>query len=94
MAVPKQRHTKSRRNRRRSHHALKKQNFSVCPKCGEPILSHNICANCGVYSGKEVIDVMAKLNKKEKKKKQKEMAAQEKEQGSQKPMNMEELSKK
>jgi len=94
MAVPKQRHTKSRRNRRRSHHALKKQNFSVCPKCGEPILSHNVCSNCGAYSGKEIIDVMAKLNKKEKKKKQKEMTAQEKEQGSQKPMNMEELSKK
>ena len=94
MAVPKQRHTKSRRNRRRSHHALKKQNISVCPKCGEPVLPHNVCSNCGVYSGKEIIDVMAKLNKKEKKKKEKEMATQEKEQGSQKPMSMEELSKK
>jgi len=94
MAVPKQRHTKSRRDRRRSHHALKKQNLSVCSKCGEPVLSHSACLNCGVYSGKEVIDVMAKLNKKEKKKKQKEMAAQEKEQGSQKSMSMEELSKK
>jgi len=68
MAVPKQRHTKSRRNRRRSHHALKKQGFSVCPKCGEPILPHNLCSNCGVYSGKEVIDVMAKLDKKKEKK--------------------------
>jgi len=71
MAVPKQRHTKSRRNRRRSHHALKKQGFSVCPKCGEPILPHNLCSNCGVYSGKEVIDVMAKLDKKERKKSKK-----------------------
>ncbi|MBU1177505.1 50S ribosomal protein L32 [Patescibacteria group bacterium] len=94
MPVPKQRHTKSRRNRRRSHHALKKQSFSVCPKCGEPILHHSVCSNCGVYSGKEIIDVMAKLNKKEKKKKQKEIATQEKEQGEQKSMNMEDLSKK
>ena len=94
MAVPKQRHTKSRRNKRRAHHALKKQNVFVCPKCGEPILPHSICSNCGVYSGKEIVDVMAKLDKKEKKKKQKEIAAQEKEQGSQKPMDMEELSKK
>ncbi|MFH2013401.1 MAG: 50S ribosomal protein L32, partial [Patescibacteria group bacterium] len=39
MAVPKKRHTKSRRNRRRSHLALKKKNLSSCPKCGEPILS-------------------------------------------------------
>lgn len=100
MAVPKQRHTKSRRNKRRSHHALKKQNFSFCPKCGEAVLSHNLCPNCGIYAGKEIIDVMAKLDKKEKKKKEKEIAAQEKlaspggEQGVQKPMNMEELSKK
>ncbi len=94
MAVPKQRHTKSRRNRRRSHHALKKQSVSVCPKCGEPVLPHSVCSNCGVYSGKEIIDVMAKLNKKEKKKKQKEIAAQEKEKGSEKALNIEELSKK
>ena len=94
MAVPKQRHTKSRRNRRRSHHALKQQGFSFCPKCGEPILSHNVCSNCGVYSDKEVIDVLAKLNKREKKKKEKEMANQEKEHGAEKSMDMEALSKK
>jgi len=94
MAVPKQRHTKSRRDRRRSHHALKKQNSSICPKCNEPILSHSVCSNCGVYANKEIIDVMAKLNKKEKKLKEKEMAAQEKEQGAQKSMDMGELSKK
>jgi len=94
MPVPKQRHTKSRRDRRRSHHALKQKASSVCPKCGEPILPHTICSNCGFYSGKEIIDVMAKLNKKEKKKKEKEMAAQEKEQGAQKSISMEEMSKK
>ena len=97
MAVPKQRHTKSRRNRRRSHLAIKKKNLSVCPKCGEPILSHCYCANCGFYKDKEVVDVLAKLEKKEKKQKEKELADQEKESKEEqknKPLNLEELSRK
>jgi len=93
MAVPKQKHTKSRRNKRRSHHALTKQGFSVCPKCQETVLPHQLCQNCGTYAGREVIDVLAKLTKKERKKKQKEMSEQEK-QAPAKDLNMEELSKK
>ncbi|MAF20534.1 MAG: 50S ribosomal protein L32 [Parcubacteria group bacterium] len=94
MATPKQRHTKSRRNRRRSHHALTKQGLSVCPKCKEPILPHQLCRNCGVYAGREVVDVLAKLTKKEKKKKVKEIADQEKEQTQEKGMTMEDMSQK
>ncbi len=92
MAVPKQRHTKSRRNKRRSHHALKEQGLSLCPKCGAEVLPHRLCQNCGTYAGKEIIDVMAKLNKKEKKNKEKELTQQEEAQG--KSLNIEELSKK
>jgi len=92
MAVPKQRHTKSRRNRRRSHQALDKQNLSNCPKCGSPILPHRACQSCGSYKNQEVIDVMAKLTKKERKLKEKELAAQEQDSG--KDLTMEDLSKK
>jgi large subunit ribosomal protein L32 len=96
MAAPKQRHTKSRRNKRRSHHALKKQIFSLCSKCGSPILPHTLCLNCGAYGGREVIDVLAKLTKKERKKKEKEMVAAEKEKAERegKGLSMEELSKR
>ena len=99
MAVPKKRHTKSRRNRRRSHDALGKVKLSLCPKCKEPILPHHFCLFCGTYKGREVIDVMAKLTKKEKKKKEKEMAKKEEvkrpEEGKKaKPLSLEELSKK
>jgi large subunit ribosomal protein L32 len=94
MPTPKRRHTKSKRDRRRSHHALKPKLFSSCPKCGEPIMPHRICFNCGNYAGREVIDVMAKLDKKEKKKKVKELAEQQKEQGGEKGLSMAELSKK
>ena len=92
MAAPKQRHTKSRRDRRRSHQALKNKKIFVCPKCGNFVLPHRLCLNCGAYAGKEVIDVLAKLDKKERKKKEKEMAGQSNEQ--KKGLSMEGLSKK
>jgi len=51
--------------------------------------------NCGAYNNREVIDVLAKLTKREKKKKEKEMATQEKEQAEEgKGLTMEELSRK
>lgn len=77
MPVPRQRHTKSRRNRGRSHQALKNLNLGVCSKCGQPVLPHTACKNCGTYKGREVLDVMKKLTKREQKKRQKELAAQE-----------------
>jgi len=94
MPIPKQRHTSSRRDRRRSHHALKKINLSKCSNCGEPVLSHTICSNCGYYKGKQVVDVLAKLDKKEKKEKAKELAQKEKETKSTGPLSLEGLSKK
>lgn len=93
MPAPKQRHTKSRRNKRRSHLALKPDNFSLCPKCKTPVLPHHACLNCGYYKERQVIDVLARLEKKERKQKEKEIAQTEKEQ-KQKPATMEELSKK
>lgn len=94
MAVPKQRKTKSRRNQRRSHLSLKAPVFGNCPKCGKPVAPHTVCRNCGYYKGEMVIDVMKKLDKKEKKLKEKEIAAKEAETQKEKPLSMEGLSKK
>lgn len=81
MSTMRQRHTKSRRNKRRSHHALKARIFGVCQKCKQPILPHKACSNCGTYKNREVIDVLKKLTKRERKLKEKELEAQEKEAG-------------
>ena len=54
MAVPKKKVTKSRRNMRRSHHALKAVNLVECPSCGELKKPHNVCPSCGSYNGREV----------------------------------------
>jgi len=77
MAVPKQKHTKSRRDKRRSQIFLKKPTLTKCPKCGKPVRPHSICWNCGYYKGNEVVDVLKKLTKKEKKAKEKEMKTKE-----------------
>ncbi|MBI2462875.1 MAG: 50S ribosomal protein L32 [Candidatus Spechtbacteria bacterium] len=77
MALPTQRHTKSRRNRRRSHLALKQTSIVSCKKCGKPSLPHRMCEYCGTYKGRMVIDVIAKLDKKEQKKRKREQAEHE-----------------
>lgn len=91
MAVPKQRKTKQRRNNRRSHHAMRPRTLGTCPKCTQAVLPHTMCENCGTYKGREVVDVLRKLEKRDKRKKKKELEEQEKDS---EPLNMEELSKK
>lgn len=75
--VIRMRHTKGKRNRVRSHHALKPARLAKCSHCQQPIRPHLVCKNCGYYKNKQVIDVLAKLDKKEKKKKEKELHEQE-----------------
>ncbi|MCL1946944.1 MAG: 50S ribosomal protein L32 [Chitinivibrionia bacterium] len=57
MAVPKRRVSSSRRDMRRSHHALNASMPSVCSHCKQPKLSHRICPACGYYDGKEVLSI-------------------------------------
>ena len=56
MAAPKRRHSKTRRNKRRSHDALRRVGTSVCDNCGETKLPHRACASCGQYKGRDVIE--------------------------------------
>lgn len=55
MATPKHKVSKSRRDMRRSHDALKASVYQECPNCGELKRPHNVCPNCGQYNGKEVV---------------------------------------
>ncbi|NBX73949.1 MAG: 50S ribosomal protein L32 [Alphaproteobacteria bacterium] len=54
MAVPKKKTSKSRRDMRRAHHAIKPANVTECPNCGEPRRPHHVCGSCGYYDGREV----------------------------------------
>ncbi|MEP7135545.1 MAG: 50S ribosomal protein L32 [Chloroflexota bacterium] len=59
---PKRKHSKSRRDMRRAHDALVPRNLTACSNCGSMRLPHTVCANCGFYEGREVVEI-----KKEKK---------------------------
>ena len=56
MIVPKRRTSRSRKNKRRSHHALRPPAKSVCPSCGAPKAPHRICGQCGTYRDRTVIE--------------------------------------
>ena len=95
MAVPKKRHAKSKVDRRRLHIFLERPKLIKCQKCGHLILPHTVCDFCGYYKGRMVIDVLAKLDKKERKKREKEMRLKEaEEKKKERPLSWKELSKK
>ena len=92
--VVRMRHTRSHTRNRRSHHAIQAMAFVKCKKCGQEKIPHTICLNCGTYNNREVIDVLKKLNKKERKQREKELKAQEEMKRAEKPLDAKELSKK
>lgn len=59
---PKRKHSKGRRDRRRSQDALSAASTIACSNCGNKRLPHTVCPTCGYYKGREVVQV-----KKEKK---------------------------
>ncbi|MEI8176024.1 MAG: 50S ribosomal protein L32 [Candidatus Omnitrophota bacterium] len=67
MPNPKRRHSRSRRDKRRSANScLDTVDLSVCPECKMPKKSHRICPHCGYYKGRQVVKVGAKEEKKKK----------------------------
>jgi len=57
MAVPKRRHSKSRKLKRRTHHEAQVIASQACPRCGDPRRPHRVCPSCGYYGGKQRIAV-------------------------------------
>ncbi len=55
MAVPKNKVSKQRKHKRRTHYKLATPGFVVCPKCHTLKLPHIVCKACGTYNGKEVV---------------------------------------
>ena len=56
MAVPKKRISKQRKRKRRTHYKAQPVVTHQCSRCGDPKLSHRVCASCGYYGGEQVLE--------------------------------------
>lgn len=57
MAVPKQKTGRmSTHSRRSANSKLPTPARSLCPQCGSPKLPHHVCANCGYYRDRAVLE--------------------------------------
>ncbi len=57
MAVPKQKTSKTRKRKRRTHYKLAINEVTKCEKCGAIKRPHRVCLACGKYKGKEEVKI-------------------------------------
>ena len=54
---PKNKSSKGHRDQRRANWKMGVMNLVKCPKCGELMMPHRVCKNCGTYNKKEIVRV-------------------------------------
>ncbi|MEK7726948.1 MAG: 50S ribosomal protein L32 [candidate division KSB1 bacterium] len=54
MPNPKRRHSRTRRDKRRTHWKLSTVQTVKCSHCHQPKLPHRVCPNCGYYADRSV----------------------------------------
>ncbi len=60
MGVPYRKVSKSRMNKRRSHHNINPPDWVDCPECGEAMQRHRACPHCGMYKGRQAVEIVEK----------------------------------
>ena len=66
MALPKRRHSPTRRNKRRTHQVTPVPSMAECSNCHATIRSHNACPKCGHYKKAKVDHTVKKKEEKKK----------------------------
>ncbi len=56
MANPKHKHSKTRRDKRRTHYKAIPATLATCSNCGAAVKFHTVCGECGYYRGKLAIE--------------------------------------
>jgi large subunit ribosomal protein L32 len=56
MAVPKQKQSKARRDKRRATHKISAPTYNSCPQCHAPRRPHRVCPECGYYGKRQVVE--------------------------------------
>ena len=58
MGVPKRKPSRSRQRMRRAYNSvLTLPKLAICTQCASPSLPHRVCPECGIYNGRQVINV-------------------------------------
>ena len=60
MALPKRRHSPTRRDKSRTHQKLAIRQTRRCTQCGRPRLPHRACPHCGYYKGRLIVAIKTK----------------------------------
>ncbi len=61
-AAPKTKVSRHRRGNRRRNQALTLPTLVPCKECGEMMLAHHVCKNCGMYRGRQVVQLKSKTD--------------------------------
>lgn len=56
MPNPKHRHSRTRRDKRRTHDKAIAPTVAKCSNCGTTVQYHRVCPECGYYKGKLTIE--------------------------------------
>jgi large subunit ribosomal protein L32 len=59
MPNPKRKHSKTRRDKRRTHYKAVAPTVSTCSNCGASVQYHRVCPECGFYRGKPAVEKKA-----------------------------------
>ncbi|NLF41155.1 MAG: 50S ribosomal protein L32 [Bacteroidales bacterium] len=59
MPNPKHKHSKTRRDKRRTHYKAVAPSITNCSNCGAVKLMHHVCPECGFYRGKMAVEKSA-----------------------------------
>jgi large subunit ribosomal protein L32 len=57
MAVPKQKQSSARRDKRRATHKIAAPTYNECPQCHSPRRPHRVCPVCGYYAKRQVMEL-------------------------------------
>ncbi len=69
--VVRMRVNRSKSGKRRSHHGLSSASLGKC-ECGALRQSHRACKECGKYAGKEIIDVVERTKREQRRTKRRD----------------------
>jgi len=63
MAVPKKRRSKSKKRSHGAQWKIETPQLNACTNCGAAVPTHQACAACGFYKGKQVYPIKVKQPK-------------------------------